>query len=480
MVKTIPIFALSFAVFTVSSAAAENWPQFRGPNASGVASERGRLPAKLSLDDHLLWDVKVAKGHSSPVIQDGRLYLTSFDGERLKTVAIDAASGKRLWEAVAPHEKLESIHRIGSRATSSVATDGKSVVSFFGSCGLFCYDTEGKQRWHVPMGPFNNQFGATSSPVLVEGRVVLIEDHDTGSFLATYDSETGKQLWRTERPNFRRNYCSPVIWEVDGKKQIVITGTAHVMGYDLQTGRQIWTVRGLCRVVSNTPVVGDDGNLYVASSGGGSTPPQPAFDQLVKTSDANGNGMLESDELPRSSIKGFFGQFDRDANGSLDRKEYESIREIFEISQTVAMSIRPGGEGDVTDTHVRWTSTRQIPRNASPVYFDGHFFLVKDGGILTCLNAKTGEETKRGRLADTGKYFSSPIIVDGKLIVCSDRGHVSVVSAGADWQLLSDFRLSADIYATPAFADGRLYIRTVERIYCLTDNASDAPPSFAR
>lgn len=454
------------------TARADNWPQFRGPNASGLSGTTSHLPARLSLDDNLLWDVEVAKGHSSPVIHDGRLFLTSFDGKQLKTVALDTLSGRRIWEAVAPHKKLESIHRIGSYATSSVATDGKSVVSFFGSCGLFCYDRDGNQRWHVPLGPFNNQFGATSSPLLADGRVVLIEDHDTGSFLATYDLETGKQLWRTERSNFRRNYCSPVIWEVGGHKQIVIAGTAHVMGYDLETGQLVWSVRGLCRVVSNTPVVGSDGNLYVASSGGGSTPPQPTFDQLVKTADANANGVLESSELPRSSIKGFFGQFDRDANGSLDKIEYESIREIFEMSQTIAMSIRPGGQGDITDTHVRWTSARQIPRNASPVYYDGCLFLVKDGGILTCLNAKTGQETKRGRLADTGKYFSSPIVVDGKLIVCSDRGQVSIVAAKPDWELLSDFRLPADIYATPAFADRRLYIRTTKRLYCLGVNDS--------
>jgi outer membrane protein assembly factor BamB len=458
-------FLLTLSTFN-AKALADNWSQFRGPNASGVAGKDSSLPRDLSLDQHLLWEVPLAKGHSSPVVNDGRLFVTTLEDKQLKTVALESATGKRIWEAVAPHKKLESIHGIGSHATSSIATDGRYVISFFGSCGLFCYDIEGNQKWHLPMGPFNNQFGATSSPIIADGRVVLVEDHDTGSFLATYDLETGMQLWRTERANFRRNYCSPVIWNVDGHKQIVVSGTAHVMGYDLESGELVWMVRGLCRVISNTPVVGDDGNLYVASDGGGKTSPQPSFKQLLSTADENGSGALEANELPRSSIKSFFGQFDRDANGSLDETEYESIREIFGMSRTVALSIRPGGKGDITESHVRWTSTKQIPRNSSPVHFKGHLFLVKDGGILTCLNAKTGEETKRGRLADTGKYFSSPIVVGGKLLVCSDRGHVSLASAEPEWELLSDFRLPADIYATPAFAEGRLYIRTIERLYC--------------
>ena len=149
-------------------------------------------------------------------------------------------------------------------------------------------------------------------------------------------------------------------------------------------------MRGLCRVVSNTPVAGDDGKLYVASTGGGETGPQPSFEELIQSSDRNKSGTLEPAELPGSPIKGFFGQFDRDADGSLDRTEYESIREIFSLSRSVALAIRPGGRGDISETHVAWEYGKSIPRNSSPVFHNGHLFMVKDGGILTSLDGQFG------------------------------------------------------------------------------------------
>lgn len=445
---------------------AGNWPQFRGTDGRAVATGQDKLPADIGPNRHLLWKTPLAKGHSSPVVFGDRVYLTSFRNRRLLTLAIDRHTGKIVWEAEAKYKKLESIHRIGSPATSSVATDGESIISFFGSSGLFCYDTAGNQRWHRPLGPFNNQFGATSSPLLVEDRIVCIQDHDTGAFLATYDLRTGKQIWRVERPNFRRNYGSPVIWTVDGKRQIVVTGTAHVMGYDLESGELVWTVRGVCRVISNTPVVGGDGNLYVAATGGGHTPPQPSFQQLLANADKNGNKLLETKELPNSPIRGFFYQFDRNANGSLDETEYESIREIYSLSKTVALAIKPGGRGDITKSHVLWESTKSIPRNASPLYVNGTLFLAKDGGIVTAIDAKTGKTIKQGRLSGTGKSYSSPVSGDGKIYVLNERGDLSVITAEPAWKQIAEAHFGEDVYATPAIANGRIYIRTVKHLYC--------------
>lgn len=445
----------------------ETWGQFRGPNGSAVAANEESLPDGLSLEDHLIWKVAAPRGHSSPVIAANQVFLTGQEGDRLLTFSLAAATGKKLWEAEAPHDKLESVHNVGSRATPSVATDGELVVSFFGSSGLYCYDMEGKELWRRRMGPFNNQFGAASSPILAGDRVVLIEDHDTGSFLATYDKRTGEELWRVERPNFRRNYCSPVLWETKQGTQIVIAGTAHVVGYDLEDGDQRWLIRGAARVVNSTPVVGTDGMLYVATTGGGETPPQPSFDDLIAQGDKNANGTLEADELPGSPIKGFFGQFDRDADGSLDRTEYESIREIFSLSRSVAMAIAPGGEGDISDSHVRWSYGKSIPRNASPVMHQGHLFLVNDGGILATLRGGDGGLVKQGRLRGTGKFFSSPIVVDGKLLVGSDRGLLNIVTAVGEWEQLGVIDFAEDIYATPAVSEGRLYLRTTKHLYCL-------------
>jgi outer membrane protein assembly factor BamB len=305
-----------------------------------------------------------------------------------------------------------------------------------------------------------------SSPILAGDKLVMTQDHDTGSYLAAWDKRTGKVIWQVERPNFRRNYGTPVIWTVDGREQVAVAGTAQVTGYDLATGELVWQVSGVCRVVSNTPVVGDDGRLYVAATGGSETSPQPSFEALLAAGDGNQNGLLEPGELPASPIKSFFGQFDRNGDRSLDGEEYESIREIFSQVQSVAMAIRPGGRGNVTDSHVEWTYSRSIPRNASPIQVGGALFFVNDGGVFTSLDAATGRLVRQARLAGASKYFSSPVSGDGKIYVLSDRGTLSVVSAKADWKLLGDADFGEDVYATPAISNGRIYIRTVAHLYC--------------
>src|SRR5262249_46507339 len=149
---------------------------------------------------------------------------------------LDRRTGATLWETVAPHEQLEEVHNIGNQAQSTPTADDECVVSFFGSFGLFCHDRDGKQLWHVPMGPFKNDFGAGSSPILVGNRVILNQDHDTDSALMCFDKLSGKQLWKTDRSEFPRGYSSPAIWDVAGRKHIVIAGTLRVVGYDLETG----------------------------------------------------------------------------------------------------------------------------------------------------------------------------------------------------------------------------------------------------
>lgn len=455
-----------FAFVSAATADGGNWPRFRGPGGNGIAGDAKALPAKFGPGENILWKLPLAKGHSSPVVHGDRVFLTAFRARKLVTIAVDAVNGKVVWERETPYKKLERFHRIGSPATPSVATNGKLVVSFFGSAGMTAFSRDGKQLWRKAMGPFNNQFGATSSPVLVGDRIVTVQSHDTGSYLAAIDANTGNELWKVERPNVRRNYGSPTIWQVEGKPQVVVAGTAHAMGYDLASGKPVWTIRGLCRVVSNTPVVGDDGRLYIASSGGGSTPPQPSFAELLKKSDANANGRLESGELPKSGIKRFFGQFDRNADGSLDKAEYESIREIYRLSRTVAMAVKPGGRGDITKTHVAWEAGRGIPRNASPLHYKGHLYLVKDGGVMSVLDAKTGRNVKQKRLAGRGKYYSSPVCGDGKIYLLDDRGTLTVLSADPSLKQLHMARFNEAVLATPAIADGRVYVRTVGTLYC--------------
>jgi outer membrane protein assembly factor BamB len=445
-----------------------SWPQFRG-NATGRA-DAAKLPAEIGPDDHVKWKAPLPPGHSSPAVEGDRIYLTAVRDGKLLTMALDRATGEKRWEADAPHEKLEEIHRIGSHAQSSPATDGERVVTFFGSSGLFCYDTDGKLQWSHRMGPFKNDFGAGSSPIIVDDRVILCQDHDVGSFIAAYDKVSGKQLWRNERTDCFRNYCTPVVWEVNGRKQLVVAATLRIIGYDLETGREVWTAGGLSRVVCMTPTVGTDGNLYVAgwSAGGdaGERITIAPWADVVGQYDTDKNGTFEEGELPKGDVKQRFSQFDRDKDEHITKAEYEDFRGLFDKSQNVALAIRPGGEGNITDTHVLWRQDRNIPFCASPLYYGGHVFLVKDGGIMSSLDAKTGKPVKVARLPATGEYYSSPVAGDGKVYLLNEDGQLTVLKAEGKWEVLHKAEFGEAGYATPALVDGRIYLRTGGHLYC--------------
>lgn len=454
----------------VSPAAAEDWPQFRGRNSSGRATTTDPLPTEIGPETNVLWKTALPPGHSSPAIVGDRIYLTAVRDEQLLTLCLDRGDGRLLWEAIAPHETLESIHGIGSYAQPSPAADGERVVSFFGSSGLYCYDCDGQPLWNLPMGPFNNDFGAGSSPIVVDDYVVLCQDHDSDSFLLAIDKRTGETVWRTDRSEFARNYCTPVVWEVDGRKQLVVAATLRVVGYDLATGEELWTVRGIARTVCMTPVVGDDGLLYAAGwSAGGDAGERIALDPFEQAAahDGNGNGALEEGELPEGSpVRIRFTQVDRDNDQAIDRAEYDFFRRLFDESRNVVMAIRPGGRGDVTSSHVAWQYDRFVPFCASPLYTGGLVFTIKDGGILSCLDAESGEALKQERLGVSGAYYASPVAGDGKVYLANQDGDVTVVGAAEDWEELHTASFDEGIYATPALVDGRVYLRTTGHLYC--------------
>lgn len=469
------VASIGFAV-SISNARGGDWLQFRGPNASGLAVGVGPLPTGIAPDKHVLWKTPLPPGHSSPVIAGSRIFLTAVRDGHLLTIGLDRHSGRVVWEAEAPHETLETVHRIGSHAQSSPATDGKHVVSFFGSSGLYCYDVDGRELWHHRMGPFKNDFGAGSSPLIVDGSVVLGQDHDTDSFLAAYDKTTGRELWKIDRSEFPRNFATPVVWTVAGRKQIVCAATLRVVGYDFDSGRELWTVRGIARFVSATPVVGDDGTLYVAgwAAGGdvgGERFSVASFDDLLPTIDANKNGLFEESELPEGAIKVRFTQVDRDKSGALTREEYEFFRKLFTEGKNLVIAIRPGGAGEITSTHVAWTNEKHVPFCASPLVFDHRVFTVKDGGILSTLDTRTGKLLKQARLSSSGNFYSSPVAGDGKVYLLNEEGKLSVVSAADKWDVLHTAEFGENVYATPAIVDGRIYLRTSGALYCFSADA---------
>ncbi len=469
---------------TTSRTRAADWPQFRGLRGSGVSTATQRLPADVAPNKHVRWKVDITPGVSSPVVVDGRIYLTGVKANNeLVTFALSAVDGSQLWEKPAPITGIETTDKKpkGRLATPTVACDGKHVVSFFGSSGLLCYSIEGKRLWYRPMGPFENRRGASSSPVIHDGKVIVYQDHEVGSFLEAIDITNGKTVWRTERSLFNRSYGTPLIVKNNtGQHEIILVGSGLVTSYDVSSGKPIWFVKGTSAVANPMAVVGNGAfkhRLFIASANPGPKRSfQPDFDELTKHRDKNSDGKVMQDELPSGLFAAMFPKYDQNNNRILDADEYKAIQTfmgscrngLFAIDLVDVEDSKRSTPGlNRTDTHKRWSVTRSTPRTATPIYHEGHVYMMKDGGVFTSLNAKTGEVVKTERVPANGKFFSSPVLADGKIYVGDDRGKFVVFSAKPEWQLLSHADFGEPIYPTPAITNGRMYLRSETKLYCI-------------
>lgn len=436
----------------------------------GLSSEPSPLPAKFD-DSELLWRTPLPPGNSTPCLAGGKLYVTTWNAEakELATVSVDARTGRILWTQAAPMRSLEAFHPTGSPASSSPACDGRQVYAFFGSYGMLCYDLDGKLMWAKELGPFQDEFGAASSPILVDGKVILNEDHDVNSFLMAIDPRDGTTIWRTERAEFARSYSTPVVVRANGKAQVVVAGSLQLAAYDPADGRKVWWVNGLSRIVDTTPLVTAD-RLYLATWTPGGDPDaritMPLFSETLQMHDRNGDNLVGEEELPEGEVRQRFFRMDTNQDKQLDELEWRRYAEIFSRAENVAMAIELGGEGDVTDTHVKWIHQRGLPTVSSPALYDGVLYMAKDSGILTTLDAATGQMIKQGRLAGRGNYFSSLVAGDGKVYATSESGVMTIVRAGGSWEVLGSHDFGERIMATPVLQDQRMYLRTDAALYC--------------
>lgn len=434
----------------------------------GVANQEGKLPERF---DTPVWKTDLGSGHSTPVLAKGKIFLTCYEAEsnELATVALEEKTGKVLWKQPAPASRIESVHRVGSPAAATPACDGRNVYVFFGSYGLICYDVQGKKVWEHPLGPFQDEFGAASSPVLVDGKVILCQDHDINSFVMALDAATGKQLWKTERPEAVRSYSTPAVWQRNGKKELLVAGALQLTSYDPASGKKLWWKDGLARIVIPIPVPAGD-MVYMASWAPGADSGQrlslDSWKGALEKWDGNKDGRLAKAEVTDAQVLDRFFRMDLDQTGTLDNKEWNRHAEIFQRAQNAIFAFKPPAHGEVSDGDMLWKYHRGVPYVATPVAHKGAVWMVKDGGIATKLDGRTGRVLHEERLPGIGNYYASPMIGDRKVYFASELGVVSVVSDGPEWKVLAKHDFREKIYATPLINNGRIYIRTEKALYC--------------
>ncbi|MHC5037737.1 MAG: PQQ-binding-like beta-propeller repeat protein [Planctomycetota bacterium] len=428
---------LALGVSLSARGAEENWPAFRGVQASGV-TEGHATATRWNVEEgkNILWKIPIpGLGHSCPVIWGNRLFVTTAanaGGEAelkvgrygsvepveetgefsWRVICLDKATGKVLWKHEA-HKGKPKIkrHPKSSHANATPVTDGKHVVVFFGSEGLFCYDPEGKLLWKKDLGTLDwgwfrspaAQWEGGSSPVIHDGTVILQCDVQKGSFLAAFDLKDGSERWKTAR-NDVPTWGTPTLCTVEGKAQVIVNGFRHIGAYDAATGKEIWKMHGGGDIPVPTPVLGH-GLVFITNAHGGMSPIY-----AIRTS-AKGDITL--------------------ADGATS-------------NDFVAWSIRRGGNYMTT-----------------PIVLGEYLYLCSDGGRLTCWKAKSGEMIYRERLGPrSGAFTASPVAADGKIYFPGERGHVFVVKAGPAFEVLAKNEMGETCMATPAISKGVLFFRT--------------------
>jgi outer membrane protein assembly factor BamB len=436
----------------------------------------GVLPSQFDTPGTLRWRVPLDPGHATPILRAGRIFLTAYraDSHELTVLALDADTGAILWRNGVMVSQVEQTHPLGSPATATPACDGRRVYVFFGSYGLLAFDLNGKKLWEFRAGPFQDEYGAGSSPILFDGKVILNQDHDVDSFLMAVDAATGQPLWKTSRPDAVRSYSTPVVWSQNGREELLVAGALELAAYDPADGKKLWWINGLARIVIPTPVPWED-KVYMASwAPGGDTASRIMLDPwpvALSKWDTNHDGKLSRAEIKDPAVLDRFFRMDLNQDGVLDQHEWEHHAEIFRQAQNSLLAVQPSGLGQLAKGAILWQHSRGVPYVATPVIDRGILYMVKEGGIVTKLDVATGQLLQEERVAGFGNYFASPVAGDGKVYFSSEPGTVTVLASQPAWNIISSHEFHEKIYATPAFGRGCLYLRTEQALYCF-----QAPP----
>lgn len=457
------LLGLQFAL--ALSVEASSWSQFRGPNGSGVNPD-AHPPTRFGPETNRIWKVPAPPGASSPVVASNRLFITSFTNGSLTLHCFEASSGRTLWDRSHPTSQGAEYYK-NTPASSSPTTDGEVVVLYDGHGTLLAFNKEGREAWRhsVPAAPVRQ--GSASSPVIHDGKVILLVDQENWkSHLTVVDAKSGTRVWQTARPRARSAQTTPILWRRGTTTEIIASGSTYVTGFDFVTGEKRWSA-AVTEAISTvpTPVVGKDA-LYVMSlslgEAGSTVEPYEAF---IARTDKNKNGRIDFGEEPMWD-RASYDTADSDKDGIISREEYDADSVDFAKSSYGLFAIAEPGTGDITQTHVRWRYKR-TPRIASPLYYRDRLYLIAEGGRLTNLDPATGKPVfEQERIGSEGDFYASPVAADGRIYLASLRGIVSVVAAKDELEVLATNRIGEEIQATPALVGDRLYLRSESSLWC--------------
>jgi outer membrane protein assembly factor BamB len=470
---------LLILVLLVITIHAEDWAQFRGSNGSGVSASKN-IPLEFSADKNIAWKARLGDGVGSAIVKNGVVYATGMAGDAKVAVhAFDAATGAPKWKSEFDTGTLPRITPPNSHAASTPATDGERVYLHFSTIGLLAFDSAtGKEVWRysMPRPAYLMDWGAAASPIVHEGLVIFCQDDDLAPFLVAVDAKTGKEKWKTLRKDMLAGYALPVLCEANGRTDLVVAGSGKMKGYDPATGKELWTCNTLLRTIMTSPVV-HDGIIYIAVQSYGDAT-RTLKHALLEWLDTNQDKILARDETPKEFHERFDAS-DKNKNGLIDADEIDTAFQSpdnMAAGGNIIQAIKGGGSGDVTKTHVLWNLDPKTPSNlSSPLLFNNRLYLVKSGGMSSCYDAKDGKTLwDRSRLGNFGDYFASPVAADGKVFIAGKNGFVVVLEDGPELKVLAKNDIGEEIIATPSIADGRLYVRTRENLFCVAAGGSKA------
>jgi outer membrane protein assembly factor BamB len=455
--------------------AAEDWSRFRGPNGSGIAPDTG-YPVEFGPNQNCLWRTPARPGKSSPVLTARHVFFTAHEKGKLYTQCFDRQTGKLLWERAEDRPRQEDVNPLNNPAAITPVTDGENVYVFFKDYGLVSYDAAGAVRWKVPMGPFSSSMGLGASPILAGNSLVVLADQRENSYLAAFDARNGETRWKIGRDE-RESWGTPLLLERAGSATQIITASRGLLGgHSLGDGKRSFTHPEIATTIVASPVVADD-TIYVFGYGSEAMAP---YSGPLERFDKNHDRLISPEEYGSNPVMNAIGKYVGNGDLTVTEEKWAAWQRAVvgpNRLSAVRMERDPGDHaGRTLRPRELWrydkSFTGVIP---SPLLYQGVLYVVKNGGILTSLDAATGKELKIGRVQGAlGGYSASPVAAEGRLYVANEEGKVAVLRAGGDWDVLQVNDLGEGCFATPALSGGRIYLRTTDALYCFAAGGADS------